>query len=174
VLGAAAAVMIVLAGAGYGLASLAQQQGGATGSSAGAAGPARGSGTGRHPAELPNFGPASRLHVITSGTDYQPGTLARQAEQALTRHSAANSGLAQGAATPAGQTATTQQRACVMLVTAGGAAQLVDVARYQGRPATIIVQAPSAGKPGQVWVAGPACSAGHRDILAHTSLPSSG
>jgi hypothetical protein len=61
-----------------------------------------------------------------------------------------------------------------MLVTGGTAAQLVDMARYRGQSATIIVRGPAAGKPGQVWVTGPACSAQHHDILAHTSLPSSG
>jgi hypothetical protein len=175
VLGAAAAGVIVLAGAGYGLASLAQQPGGAAASSGASAGRASGGAPGSGHSAAQNgaiagpakAGPGSTLRVIHSGTDYQPGTLAHQAQNALDSRFAASSGLAPG-------TGSARLQSCVMLITGGASARLVDVAHYRGQPATIIVRAPSAGKPGQIWVAGPACSAQHRDILAHTSLPSSG
>ena len=51
---------------------------------------------------------------------------------------------------------------------------LVDAARYQGHPATIIALAPGAGQLGQAWVVGPACSADKNDILAHVQLSSAG
>jgi hypothetical protein len=178
VLGAAAAAVIVLAGAGYGLASLSQQPGGVSASSAGSGNSSAGGSAGSGGAQnVPAASPATPgigPHIIHSGIDYQPGTLARQAKAALTSHFGMNSGLARGAASSASQQAAAPQQGCVMRITAGRGARLVDMARYQGRPATIIVQAPSAGHPGQVWVAGPACSAQHSDILAHTSLPSSG
>ena len=180
-LGAAAAAAIVLAGAGYGLASLTNPAGGGSASSGTAAGAAGGSAGGpEHPAA--DGLPASAMPVTTSGTDFQPGTLARQAQALLPRHATGhftiNSGISAGPenerAIPAGRAATPRQRACVLLVTGGVLPQVVDIAHYQGQPATIIVRAPSGGKPGQVWVAGPACSAQHRDILAQTSLPGSG
>jgi hypothetical protein len=65
-------------------------------------------------------------------------------------------------------------RGCVALVTGGALPRLVDEARYQGQPATVIVQAPSGGHTGQIWVVGPACSASQRDLIAHTPLTAAG
>jgi hypothetical protein len=183
VLGAAAAVMIVLAGAGYGLASLAQQHSGSSASagSAGggsgalnpaAEGPQHSAGTPNAPAAGPaDTVPRTTWHVIGSKTDYQPGTLARQAA-GLARRYAASAATAQG--TPAGKTAGPQLRACVRQITRSTAAKLVDLAHYRGQPATIIVQAPSAEQPGHVWVTVPGCSARHHQVLEQASLPSSG
>jgi hypothetical protein len=185
-LGAAAAAVIVLAGAAYGLASLSQQHSGPSASGGSAARGPTGPGSSHTPnsrAESPHSGsaanpseagpndvnPGGSLRVIGSGTDYQPGTLASQAAS-LTHHY--NS--AQGTSTPAGQTTSPQLRACVRQVTGSTAAHLVDLAHYRGQPATIIVQAPSAGQRGHVWVTGPACSAQHHEVLTQASLPSSG
>jgi hypothetical protein len=65
-----------------------------------------------------------------------------------------------------------QQRlpGCVTLITGGTRPRLVDLARYQGRPATIIVQGAAGGRPAQVWVVGAGCSATSRDVIAHTQL----
>jgi hypothetical protein len=60
---------------------------------------------------------------------------------------------------------------CVSRIAAGGRVLLVDVAKYQGRPATVIVVAPGASAPRQVWVVGPACSASRGDVIAHQSMP---
>jgi hypothetical protein len=185
VLGAAAAVMIVLAGAGYGLASLSQRHSGpsaATGSSAGRSGtlnppdegPHRSAGTPNAPtAGRAAVTPRTTWHVVGSKTDYQPGALARQAA-GLARRYPASAATAQGTGTAPGKTAGPQLRACVQQITGSTAAQLVDLAHYRGQPATIIVQAPSAGQPGHVWVTGPDCSAQHHELLAQASLPSSG
>jgi hypothetical protein len=55
-----------------------------------------------------------------------------------------------------------------------GEVKLVDQARYQGQPATVIVVQPAAPRPGTVYVAGAGCSAAHADILARVSLPAPG
>jgi hypothetical protein len=62
---------------------------------------------------------------------------------------------------------------CVTRVAAGGQVRLVDVGRYQGRPAIIIVVAPAAGGPSKIVVTGTACSATdpHVIISAPLSLP---
>jgi hypothetical protein len=179
-----AAAMIVLAGAGYGLASLTQG-----GTSASAGSPGRGStesphsgamnppespGKSQHPGGSPNqpaLGPAivkpwAPLRVIDSGTDYQPGALASQAGAVLA-----------GLATYGGYRqlpASQAMRTCVTEITGGKTGRLVDETHYRGHPATIIVQAPSARQPGKVWVTRPACSALHHEVLQHASLPSPG
>jgi hypothetical protein len=48
--------------------------------------------------------------------------------------------------------------------------QLVETARFNGVPATIIVTKQTAVRPAQVWAVGPACSASHPDVLAHQTL----
>ena len=50
---------------------------------------------------------------------------------------------------------------------------LVDVARYQGAPATIIVTE-AAGGPEQIWVVGTGCSASRSDVLHHARLTPAG
>jgi hypothetical protein len=48
--------------------------------------------------------------------------------------------------------------------------ELVETAKYEGRPATIIVTAATSTSQGQVWVVGPACSASHPDTITHQTL----
>jgi hypothetical protein len=46
---------------------------------------------------------------------------------------------------------------------------LVERARFEGQPATIIVAHTSQGE--RAWVTGPACSATNRDVLDSATLP---
>jgi hypothetical protein len=62
----------------------------------------------------------------------------------------------------------------VQRVTSSVKPALVDVARYQGRPATVIALAQEGNPVAQAWVVGPQCSAGTSDVLAHVWLRSSG
>ena len=48
--------------------------------------------------------------------------------------------------------------------------QLVEIAKFNGAPATIIVTKQTATKPAQVWAVAPDCSASHPDVLAHQTL----
>jgi hypothetical protein len=173
VLGAAAVIVLILVVGGvYGLATVMHQNspssassgrnpvtpGGVNSFASRAAQRAQGA---ARPTELP----AGSLRVIDSGTDYQPGTLAGQVESLLNRGYSSSPGHN---ATPV--LASPRLLACVTLVTGGVVPRLVDVARYRGQPATVIVQAAAAGKPAQVWVVGSGCSAGQRDVIAHTEI----
>ncbi|HEY2576174.1 MAG TPA: hypothetical protein VGI74_07680 [Streptosporangiaceae bacterium] len=175
---AAAAIAAVLAVGGYVLANL-HTGNDAVSSSLGSA-PAHGSAATAAPNErgIANGGiaaPAAGLQVIESGTGYLPGRLASQAQAVLASHpvnaaaphgtSTGTSGTSVGAPGISGQL-----QSCVRLVTGGLQPLLVDEARYQGQPATIIVLPATAGRAGQVWVTGPSCSATNRDLITHTQL----
>lgn len=168
VLGAAAAALVVLGGTAYGLVSLGQQPNGTAASSGSATqrpGKSRtGTGTATGPALGPNVRTTAPLYVVRSGTDYQPGRLASQAKAALTRYGAGHAGVRRAASL----------RSCVMQITHGLLPGLLDMASYRGQPATIVIKAPSAGSPGQVWVVRQPCSGQHREVLAHATLPGPG
>jgi hypothetical protein len=105
--------------------------------------------------------------VIHSHTDYVPSRLAAQAEMALALHSAGGAGRT---APPSGPASATLS-GCVRLVTGGSGAYLVDLARYQGHPAIVIMQA---GQRGRVWVVAPSCPAGGSHLITYAPLPGSG
>jgi hypothetical protein len=181
------AALLVIAGGGYGVSRLVQggpggvsaslgsragngpqagssEQGGPTFAGSAGAGPANG------PAVLPNIRRAAAgLPVIESGTDYLPGRLPAQVQAVLARFPVSPAGQ-----TPAAAPGQAALRGCVNLITGGRGPRLVDVARYQGRPATIVVTEAAGGRPGQIWVAGPGCSAGTRDLIARAPLPGTG
>ena len=84
------------------------------------------------------------------GTDYRDATLATQIRAALrTVHPAATAGQSSG---------------CVASLAKGATPLLVDVARYDGAPATIVVLK-GAGGGYDVWIAGAQCA-----ILKHTAV----
>jgi hypothetical protein len=109
------------------------------------------------------------FEVVTSGTDYQPATLRSQVETELGKIGA---GTATGK--PAQHQPTGQQAGCVHRLVPGVRPALVDAARYQGRPATVIALASEGGQLSQAWVVGPACAAGENDILTRVRLPAGG
>jgi hypothetical protein len=102
--------------------------------------------------------------VIRSGTDFRTAQLAAQIESAL------------AAAGRAGteHVSSTVEEDCVYRVTGGTRPTLVDEARYDGQPATVIALAPSAAQLGQAWVVGPGCSAETNDALMHVQLSGTG
>ncbi|HUB41736.1 MAG TPA: hypothetical protein VMA72_23060 [Streptosporangiaceae bacterium] len=59
---------------------------------------------------------------------------------------------------------------CTGLISHGKTVLLVDVARYEGKPATVIVTAAAVGKGAEAWVVGPSCSATSKDVLKHAAL----
>ena len=111
--------------------------------------------------------------VLHSGRDYQPAGLAAQARAELGSYAARASAQPGSIAGGTNQSVSTVQ-GCVRRTTGGVQPTLVDQARYQGQPATVIVQAPAATRAGQVWVTGAGCSASHPDLLAHASLAAAG
>lgn len=103
--------------------------------------------------------------VVDSGIDYRTTSLGTQIKTELNKVGALRSAL---------HTPTTQQYACVSDVTGGTVPALVDKARFQGRPATIIALSHVGNQVSQAWVVGPSCSASKTDILEHVNLPTSG
>jgi hypothetical protein len=169
----ATAAAVVLAAGGYGLSLIAQgPPNQATASSAGSAAKPLAGGANRAAGPLvsaPHSGASARSQLMTpahftvvaSGTDFTKATL----EKTL----AAELRVPQ-AATGTEQAPSTQLRACVQLVADGADLVRVVSARYEGRPATVIVARTGHGE--EAWVAGPHCSGTDSDILYQTSLPS--
>ena len=94
--------------------------------------------------------------MMRSGTDYTAGQLSRQVSGQLAR-----AGAAAAEARPGEPLS-----GCVQGVTRGRTPMLVDVASYEGRPATVIVLPGSADRL-DVWVVGPACSASNSALIKH-------
>ena len=112
------------------------------------------------PANASRMSPAA-FPVVTSTVNFAPASFKQQVEAAL--RVPANERQT--------QTSTTTIRACVQAL-AGSAASpvLVESARYQGQPATLVVL--RAGSSDTAWVAGSRCSAADHDVLDRTTVPS--
>ena len=63
---------------------------------------------------------------------------------------------------------------CVNRIAAGDLVVLVEVARFQSSPATIIVTEATQSAPRQVWVVGTGCSASRSDVLRESALSTAG
>jgi hypothetical protein len=59
---------------------------------------------------------------------------------------------------------------CVRLIAPGRTVLLIDIARYQGKPAAVIVTASTVVSEAEVWVVGSSCSASTRDVLTQAPL----
>jgi hypothetical protein len=167
---APAAAVVLLAAGGYGLsrAGLGSSSESTASSAEGAAKPvssptaAAGS---REAAAEPFQGTAPRSQGITPGNiavtishrDFSSSNLAQQVKAAL---------LVSGTT----RAASAQERACVQHVAGSHRVVRVESARFEGRPATLIVA--RTGQGDTAWIAAPDCSATNRDVLAMTSLPS--
>lgn len=162
----APAAAVLLAAGGYGLSRLGGPGTQATASSAGQAASSAGhaAAQGAAPADSqprakPEIMSPRGFAVITSGTNYLSGTLRQQLAPELPSPAPAHPAMA-----PSGRMV-----ACVHLVTGGVKPVFVDRARFEGRPATIIVA--HTGQGYTAWVVGPDCSATSRDVLVKTTLP---
>jgi len=90
---------------------------------------------------------------------------ASAASTASAPHTSGNASSVQ-AAPSAGQLA-----GCLDVIVPGQKLQLLEHAKFEGKPATIIVTAAPPGHPEQVWVVGNSCSATNRDVLLHGTVP---
>jgi hypothetical protein len=120
---------------------------------------------------------------VSTGVNFVPASLATQVTAALSQvgfgrpEQAKRSGAvpSPAATSLAGSrfagVRLTVLKGCVGRIAAGSRVLLVDVAKYQGRRATVIVVAQRVPAPRQVWVVGPACSASRSDVIAHRSMP---
>ncbi|MEU6034282.1 zf-HC2 domain-containing protein [Actinomadura sp. NPDC047616] len=110
-------------------------------------------------APSPNAMQGPGYTVLHSGTDYRAGTLVRQITGLV-----GNGGrqLTLSGGEPDGRLSQ-----CVDRIAQGKVPKVVDVATYEGRPATVIAL-PTGGSGGlDVWVVGPGCSSGDTDLIKH-------
>jgi hypothetical protein len=159
---APAAAVIALAAGGYGLSRLIAGPANSTASRTAAepSAPNVGAGSGKGTAgraEFPEIPVSSGFLVVDSHTDYLHATLGEQLARQVSQESRTTAA--------GGQPPSARLQACVRQVTGGVSPVLVENARYQGQPATIIV-APGGGGY-TAWVMTPDCSA----KLASTTLP---
>lgn len=183
---AAVGAAVIIAGGGYEIAAHIGDAAPA-GSSAHEAQPPAASAQGRAVAGPVRNGPDLQVQesghnqsvgsVVTS-TNFVPDRLQAQAEATIQgRYSKLNaaqrdltSPFAAANGMPSGSTA--QLSKCVSNVAAGRQVLLVDIAKYQLKPATIIVVGTPPNGPGTIYAVGAGCSSSNRDILAQRPLPS--
>jgi len=134
------------------------------------------------------------ISAITTDTDFLPGKLGHQAAAALAnshvksavpnglgKHSAAfkpsssassasSAFPAAGAPSAIGGIPAPRLTACVDLIARGSDVLLLEIARFNGQPATIIVVAASSPQSADVWVVGTACGAQGGHVLDHVKL----
>jgi hypothetical protein len=160
---APAAAVVLLAAGGYGLsrAGLGSSSQ-STASSAGSAAKSVSSPTaGPRPANAPAAAPAGitgSIVVVASNTDFTRTGLAQQVEAVLRE------------AAGTGRAASAQLRDCVLRLAGGHSLQRVESARFEGKPAILVVA--RTGADDTAWIATPDCSAASPHVLASTSLPS--
>jgi hypothetical protein len=174
----AAAVVVVLVGGGFGVSRLfSSASPTASGASAAApvapaphraaiGAPNRGntgiSGTKEHSAASSPTG----YRVVASRTHYRPGLLGAQVKTVLSRPSEPPLPAPSGTSSILRMTSL---RSCVAHVAGTQRPRLVDLASYNGRPATVIVL-PAGTNTLRVLVVGPRCSTTVTDLLASTTL----
>jgi hypothetical protein len=181
---AVTAAVVVVAGGGYGVARLLAGNPGPSTAAGSAAAPAISAGgkaprlptgglsaPGSH-AAASNVAPAIR--AVSSGTDYQPGQLKAQISAALAQFGP-NAAEGSGARTPSpASRPNAQLPTCVTRVTGGKRPLLVDQARYQGHPATVIVIPADRPRTLRALVVTGDCTAATSHVLATTTLPAPG
>lgn len=173
---AATAAVALIGGGGYAITRLASGAGSAGSAAGSAAAPAA------HPT-LPGRGPesisgpalASGLRVISSGTNYRPGTLQAQVSAVLRRYRSAGTAGQPGTPTSAAASqAFPRLPVCVRQVSGGRTPLLVDVARYEGRTAAVIAVPVAGSRMVRVWLVGTGCAGHAGDVITRFMLPGTG
>jgi hypothetical protein len=100
--------------------------------------------------------------VLHSGTDYRSGTFEQQVNGLV--------GGKERQLTLGSQAPDRKISECVDRVTQGRIPSVVDVARYDGSPATVIALPPDASSGRDVWVVDPDCSAQNADVIKHEKI----
>jgi hypothetical protein len=179
---AAAAAIVVIGGGGYGVSRLVS--GGEAGQASTASGAAAAAPEAKGPAASPEMGRVehgtgssgnksraasaspSKPAILSTGTNYRTGQLKAQVEAALAR------GTVPGPTPTHPVNGATALTSCLNRVAGNQRPLLVDTARYNGKPATIIVLTTASAKTRRVVVVvGPGCSATQTDLITTTTIP---
>ena len=122
------------------------------------------------------------IRIVSSNMNFHAATLATQAVAAVgaaRAHGAVGFNVhGKPVATPGANTSekasasssASAMPGCLDRIAGNRTVLLVEMARYDGKPATIIVTAASRAHKAQVWVVAPDCSASHPDVLNHLGL----
>ncbi len=105
--------------------------------------------------------------TLSSGTNYRTGQLKTQVEAALARAG----GTVPGPTPSHSVNGTTALTLCLKRVAGNQRPLLVDTARFNGKPATIIVLTTASANTRRVLVVGPGCSATQTDLITTTTIP---
>jgi hypothetical protein len=182
--GAAVAAAVVIAGGGYALVSHTGSGSSSTNESISgpATSPARSKVVTGPSVSYRHSGHTDSIPSLRSGTNFKSATLASQAETARSAQQKSSSAAraqaneplstfgAAGQPTPTASPSTTKLQGCVDRIAAGRNVLLVDVAKYQGSPATIIMVSTGSSGRAEVYAVGAGCSASTSDIVATQSL----
>jgi hypothetical protein len=126
------------------------------------------------------------IHAVQSSANFLPAKLTTEVSDAVhaararrvsaSQPTVSNPGASQaqssnsaGSATP-GSSIASRLAGCIDLIAPGRVVLLVDLARYNDKPATVIVIAALSASPAEAWVVGSACSGSSKDILGHAIL----
>jgi hypothetical protein len=184
---AAAGALVIVAAGSYELASHAARGPTASSVEGSAAGPASVQQMSLGPdVTYGRPGALHTIHAIQSSANFLPAKLTTQVADAV--HAARARGVsasqpafstpgasrAQGSsagvsAAPSSGTAS-RLADCINLIAPGRIVLLVDLARYDGSPATIIVIAALGASPAEAWIVGSGCPASGKDVLNHLVL----
>lgn len=181
--GAAVAAAVVIAGGSYALVS--HTGSGSSPTSSSISGPPASSAQAGPSVSYRHGGHQASIKTVKSGTNYKSSTLASQAGRTIAVQRAASPGalhangsmstLGTSAAAPASRSSvpssTSKLQGCVDRISGGKSVLLVDIARYMGHPATIIVVGTS--HQAEVYAVGSSCSSSVSDILAKQGLQGS-
>jgi len=141
--------------------------------------PATGGSASRAVLRYQHAGHQDSVTPVRTDTNFTPGRLDTQAATAVAKYGAGttNSRLPASPAQEPAQRATTfgnlpvsLLQGCVDRIDAGELVLLVDVARYRGAPATVIVTSVTVIGPEQIWVVGTGCSGSRSDVLTHATM----
>jgi hypothetical protein len=127
-----------------------------------------GGGEASAPSKLQGPAAADGYRTTQSGTDYTAARLDEQISAQLAnpeQRTRSSSGATQEFAV------TGQLSGCVRRIAQGKRPLLIDVARYEGGPATLIVLQGESVDRRDVWIVGPTCSATDTAPIRHTETP---
>jgi hypothetical protein len=181
---ASAGAIAIIAGGGYELASHVGGSGAQSASSSGAVALPRSQASNLSLGPSVSYGHAGSTKTVPTvhaGTNFVPSKLGLQtvaAVQAARLRGAVGTQKASNApARPAGTTsagasgvASSSLTGCINALAPGQSVVLVELAKFEGKPATIIVTAATSSRSAEVWVVNDSCSASHTDVLDHLKL----
>jgi hypothetical protein len=109
-------------------------------------------------------------HLRTEAISAVHGAEAREAFATQPSASTAAALIGSAADPSAGGPSARPLAGCVGLIAPGKAVLLIDIARYQAKPAVVIVTAGTVVSEAEAWVVGSSCSATTKDVLDRTAL----